>query len=77
MTGGKFGECRRLAGYWKGACASCRWKDHTQRCSLVRPGEAKRDLTSIAEVMAPSRFMEVDEEENEAGSSYEYPVELD
>ncbi|KAF1992378.1 hypothetical protein K402DRAFT_399495 [Aulographum hederae CBS 113979] len=79
-NGGKFGECRRIAGYWKGACGSCRWKDHSAQCSLVRENEAKKDLSLGTDIIGPSRVEEVDEDEDEDdefGSSYEHPIEID
>lgn len=31
----------RLPGTWGGACANCRWKDHTARCDFYDPNEAR------------------------------------
>jgi hypothetical protein len=36
-----FQETVRLPGYWGGACAGCKWKDHAMRCSYSVADEPK------------------------------------
>lgn len=31
----------RLPGTWGGACANCRWKDHSAKCTFYNPNEPR------------------------------------
>lgn len=40
---GPFIDCRRVPGYFDGACGNCKWRDHAARCSARRPDEESDD----------------------------------
>ncbi|KAI9704577.1 MAG: hypothetical protein M1820_005490 [Bogoriella megaspora] len=49
-----FADCRSMAGFWKGACANCKWNENGQRCTLFEKkldqyplGEAPREEERI------------------------------
>jgi hypothetical protein len=37
-----FPQCIRLAGFWDGCCANCKWPDHAIRCTVRNPGEGRQ-----------------------------------
>lgn len=43
-----FPQCRRVRGYFDGACANCKWRDHASRCSVrdEEYGEEEGDAPS-------------------------------
>lgn len=43
-----FVEDVRVPGYWGGACAGCKWKDHGARCSYSNRGEPKYEPSDLA-----------------------------
>lgn len=43
-----FIEDVRVPGYWAGACAGCKWKDHGVRCSYSNRGEPKYEPSDLA-----------------------------
>ena len=69
-----FPECRRAIGHFGGACANCKWRDHGNRCSLVRVDDEDDDvvITGSRRLEGPSR---VNDAENELDAGHDGGVE--
>lgn len=48
-TGHPFAGSVRLPGFFGGACANCKWRDHASRCPLGVEGEPRFEPTEMEE----------------------------